>query len=267
MVRKVDFMSKISLIKHNTIPLLLGVIFTFIPVMILTLFSLINSSLNSDFSKVDYESISINGTKTTGVINEVQFKKNITLNGNHPAIIGYNYKANDSLKTSRVLGFKPAMIDTLDVGDKINVKHLNGQSIIMGLEPYKLGEFVFVIAPLILLIGLAFFSFIFILNSRTINLYKNGQIKNGEVISIIEKRSYVKTRSITGAPAPTKYLIHYKYLDDNNNSFFGKSVTSNFALINEMKIGDSIKILIGSNDQSKSCIYPILIASKNHWTT
>ncbi|KZS39509.1 hypothetical protein AWE51_25755 [Aquimarina aggregata] len=213
------------------------------------------NSLGNSFPFVENaEKIQSDGIKTNATLTEIKGIDNITINGNNPQILNYEFDNNGQKTTSKFTVFKPAKTDNLKIGDTIPIKHLNGQTIPMEFEQYTFNmDFMYYIAGVVLLIGLILFYLLYSQINKEISLYKTGRIMEGKIISINHNKGF------TFSKFGSSMDVHYEY---GNN--VAKSRTNNFALTNNKSIGDSIKILV-SQDGNSSCLYPELIAKTNGW--
>ncbi len=213
------------------------------------------NSLGNSFPFVENgEKIQSNGIKVNATLTGIKGIDNITINGNNPQILTYEFDNNGQKTESKFSVFEPEKTDNLKIGDIIPIKHLNGESMPTEFEQYSFNmNFMYYIAGAILLIGLILCYLLYSRLNKEISLYKTGRIMEGKIISI----SYNK--GFTFSKFGSSMDVHYEY--GNNVS---KSRTNNFALTNNKSIGDSIKILV-SQDGNESCLYPELIAKTNGW--
>ena len=85
---------------------------------------------------------------------------------------------------------------------------------------------------------------------RDYNLFKNGIVKDGTIISLTPN---------SGLPITNigqSILINYYYLSSSGQKIFGKSKTTDFSIMTEKKSEDIIKLFVSENDETKSCIIP-----------
>ena len=95
--------------------------------------------------------------------------------------------------------------------------------------------------------------------SKEIKLYKEGELKEGEILAITVN---------SGLPVTNigqSVSVHYQYQTRNGTKMMGKSKTTDFAILSDKKKGESVKILVLPTNESKSCLYPKLVAMKNNW--
>ena len=216
---------------------------------------IIMNSLGNSFPFVENtEKIQSDGIKTNATLTEIKGIGNITINGNNPQILTYEFDNNGQETKSKFTVFEPEKTDNLKIGDIIPIKHLNGQSIPTEFEQYTFNmDFMYYIAGVVLLIGLFFFYLLYSRINKEISLYKTGRITEGKIISISHNNGF------TFSKFGSSIDVHYEY-----GNKVAKSRTNNFALTNKKSIGDSIKILV-SQDGNSSCLYPELIAKTNGW--
>jgi archaellum component FlaF (FlaF/FlaG flagellin family) len=216
---------------------------------------LMMNSMEDSFPFVENaEKIQSDGIMTNAVLTNIKGIDNITINGNNPQILTYEFDFNGQKSESNFSVFEPDKTDVLKTGDIISIKHLNGESIPTEFEQYSFNmDFMYYIAGAILLIGLILSYLLYSQIKKEITLYKTGRIKEGKIISISHNRGF------TFSKFGSSMDVHYEY-----GNIVAKSRTNNFALTNNKSIGDSIKILV-SQDGNTSCLYPELIAKTNGW--
>jgi uncharacterized protein YfiM (DUF2279 family) len=216
---------------------------------------LMMNSLGDSFPFVeDAEKIASDGIDENAILTNIKGINNITINGNNPQILTYEFDFNGQKTESKFTVFDPDKTDFLKVGDIIPIKQLNGQSIPIEFEQYTFSmDFMYYIAGIILLIGLILCYLLYSKVKREISLYRTGRVMEGKIISIKQNKGF------TFSKFGTSMDVHYEY---RNN--VAKSRTNNFALTNKKSVGDSIKILV-SRDGNDSCLYPELIAKTNGW--
>jgi hypothetical protein len=213
-----------------------------------------NSFKNSFPYVENVEKIKSDGIIKNAVLNDIEAIQNVSVNGENPQILTYEFDSNGQKTQSRFTVFDPEKTSNLKKGDIIPIKHLNGKSITTELEQYSFTMVIpYYVAVIILLVGLIFCLLLYLKIRKEIRLYKTGIIKNAKVISTSHNLGYTFTKFGSSMD------VHYEY---GNN--VAKSRTTNFALAYNKSIGDSIKILV-SQDGNSSCLYPELIAKTNGW--
>ena len=213
------------------------------------------NSFNNSFPFVENpKKIQSNGMKANATLIGIKGIHNITINGNNPQILIYEFDKNGQKSKSEFTVFEPEKTNKLKIGDKIPIKHLNGISIPTEFEQYSFSmNFMYYIAGIVLLIGIILCYLLYSKINKEISLYKTGKIIEGKIISISHNKGF------TFSKFGSSMDIHYEY-----HNIVAKSRTNNFALTNNKSIGDPIKILI-SQDGNSSCLYPELIAKVNGW--
>ncbi|MBU2929727.1 hypothetical protein [Winogradskyella psychrotolerans] len=213
------------------------------------------NSLGNSFPFIENaEKIQSDGITANAILTGIKGIDNITINGNNPQILTYEFDDNSQKAESKFSVFEPEKTDNLKIGDVIPIKHLNGESMPTEFEQYSFSmDFMYYIAGAILLIGLILSYLLYSRINKEISLYKSGRIMDGKIISISHNKGF------TFSKFGSSMGVHYEY---GNN--VAKSRTNNFALTNNKSIGYSIKILV-SKDGNSSCLYPELIAKTNGW--
>lgn len=259
--RPLNFSTKINLVKKRPILAQFGILFTVIPLIILLPMSFIFSSFSDETPNVDYESVFNNGSTATGVITNIETQYNISINEQHPSILSFTYLVDGIKKDSKISTLEPAKVSALQIGDSVQVKYFESESIIVGFKPYSFPSSLFFLIPLpFLLIGFPFLFILLVQVSKELDLYKNGIIREAEIIAMTPNSGLPITnlgQSVT---------IHYQFNSSNGERIIEKSKTTDFSILSDKKKGEKVEILVSDNDESKSCLYPEIVAIENNWT-
>jgi hypothetical protein len=258
--RQVGRKTIIALLKQRRMHFSVGLIFTLLPFAIGAIFLLVTTLTDSGIPDADYESVSSNGKLTTGTITDIETQSNITINNEHPSIINYRYFKEDVEAHGIYRSLDPDRINRMDIGDTIQIKYLADSSMIVGLEPFTF-PFDILLNILIpfLVIGLIMLGVLYLRIRNELNLYKHGQVKDAEVISMTPK---------SGLPIPgigQGVTVHYQYKTTRGQNILSESFTSDYSILNSKKQGDIIKIFVSVDNELKSCIIPKLEEIRNNW--
>lgn len=258
--RKVKFSTILNVLKKKPIPMLIGFLFTLIPLIVVIPLSIMFSTLGNDTPKIDYELIESQGTETIAEITNIETQYNVTINGVHPTIISYKYLENGKEIESKYKVLEERKIAKLDIGDNLEIKSHNGSSIVANLKPYDFSLGFFLLFPIpFLIIGLPFLLYsIFNLN-KELKLYKYGEVSKGKILSMIPKPGFGISNIGQGI------IVHYEFESRNGNKVIGESLTTDYSIMNDNKKGDLVPIFTSSNNDEKSCIVPKLESFRNGW--
>ncbi|WP_128755369.1 hypothetical protein [Aquimarina sediminis] len=229
-------------------------LFLFIPIVFMM------SSIKNSFPYVEnVEEIASNGIKENAVLIDIEPIGNVTINGDNPTVLIYEFDLDGQKRHSKFSVFDPKKIEGLKKGDVIAIKHFNEKSIVLGYEQYSFSmDFIYYIASPFLVIGLVFCFVLYTRIKKEIGLYKTGRVREGKIISISHNRGF------TFSKFGLSMDVHYEYDGYDGENKVDKSRTNNFALTNNKAVGDVIRILV-SQDGKSSCLYPELIAKTNGW--
>jgi hypothetical protein len=181
----------------------------------------------------------------------------VRINGIHPTIISYRY-ANDGREIESK--YKVLEERKFEIGDNLEIKELNGNSIIKDLEPYDFsGGFIFIFLVPCLIVGLSFLIYSILIVKKELKLYQYGRISKGKIVSISTKSGLFISNVIHGL------IIHYEYKTREGNELIGESFTSEYSILGDKKNGDYIPIFISTHNEEKSCIVPKLESLRNKW--
>src|SRR5690242_6619074 len=109
--RQVKFKTKFELLKHRPFQTYLGIYLIGFTLLFITVsFVLTNSLKDKTVPDVDYDEVSKEGQLTTGHITNIEVKENITVNGEHPAIISYKFSSNGKEIESKYQIFAPEKV-------------------------------------------------------------------------------------------------------------------------------------------------------------
>jgi hypothetical protein len=258
--RKVGLKTILDLVKQKRLHFTVGLIFTLIPFAIGAIFLLVTTLIDSDLPKVDYDSLNKSGKLTTATITDIETQSNITINNEHPSIISYKYNGDNKEIENQYRTLDPDRINRMNIGDTIEVKYLADTSIIVGLDPFEFPfHILFKILIPFLIIGLTLLGLLYLRIRSAINLYKHGEIKEAEIVSMTPKNGL----PISGIGQGV--TVHYQYKTARGQSILGESFTSDYTVLNNKKQGDLIKIFVSSDNDSKSCLIPKLDQVRNNW--
>ena len=221
-------------------------IFVFIP-------SIAFFNLTKDaYEKYDYDKIINQGKDLTAKVTLVQTQNNVTINNVfHPQIIDYTYSDNGQTKNDKFKTLTNADNPVFKIGDSINIKTYNDESVINNLKPFSFPINLFYALPLIfLLIGIPFFLIGLLPVLKHYRLYKNGIRKEATIIAL------TTTGIIPIVSMSQNVLVNYFYLGQNGNKILDKSISLGLYLMTEKKVQEKIDIFVSENDENISCIVP-----------
>ena len=258
--RPVGVKTIFDLLKQKRTHLTLAIVFTLTPLGIGLIFLSVFTMIDSDVPKVDYEQVSKNGKSTTATITKIATQENMTINNEHPSIISYKYTNGDKEIESQYNALDPDKIGSMSVGDTIEVKYLSDSSIIPGLEHFEfpVGLIWSLLTPL-LAVGLIFLVLLYLSVRNKIDLYRHGEVRDAEIVSLTLKRGL----PISGIGQGI--TVHYQYTTTRGQGILGESFSNDYSMLNSRKQGDLVKIFVSPDDESKSCLISKLDAVRNNW--
>lgn len=252
--RTVSFATKINILKENIPAAFIGFIFTLVGTTLFFVFL----SIEDDTPKVDYELISLEGKETLAQITDIEIQYNTRVNGVHPTIISYKYVDNGKEVHTKFKTLAERKVRLLKIGAEIPIKIVDGQSIIKDLKPFNAAYLKYI--PLIItIIGVPFLIFAIYKFQRKLQLYKYGDISFGEILSMIHKGGFRKSRTKRGI------TVQYRYKTTKGKSIIGKALIYDFAILKDKKEGDFLPIFISTEEEEKSCMIPKVEAYRNDW--
>ena len=258
--RKVKLSTKLNILKKKPIPMLLGFLFTLIPLFLVIVLLMVFSSIRNDTPSVDIDLINSKGTIKTARITDLETQYNVTINGVHPTIINYSYDDNGKLINSKYRVLEERKNENLEIGNEIQIKEYEGNSIIVELKPYDFGTDFFYLFPIpFLIIGLPFLIYSILNLKKELKLYKLGKVSKGKIISMIPKPGL--PFSYTGQGI----IVHYEYEIRNGKKNIGESITNDFSIMSDKKKDDFVPIFVSTENENKSCIVPKLESLRNVW--
>lgn len=210
------------------------------------------SSTKDAYEKYDYGKIISQGKDLTAKVTSVEIQKNVTINNVfHPQIIDYTYSDNGQSNNDKFETLTDANNPIFKVGESINIKNYNGESVIKDLKPFTFPIYIFYFLPLIfLLIGIPFFLIGLLPVLKNYRLYKTGIRKEATIFSL------TTTTIIPIVSMNQNVLVNYFYFGQNDNKIFGKSISPGIHLKAEKKEQDKIAIFVSPKDETISCIVP-----------
>ncbi|GAB4045026.1 hypothetical protein GCM10028774_66150 [Spirosoma jeollabukense] len=220
---------------------------------------LINLQIES-YDKYNFDKIDQNGIEKKAKIVDLRPYYNVTINGENPLRIRYEYSMDGVTKLDRFQTFDLDKTNDMKIGSEILIKVLGNESKIKNLEPYVFPYNIFYLFPLLFfLIGLPFFLYGLIPALREYDLHKNGNIKEGTIISLIDNTSSLRPN------AAYRILVGYFYLNSNGEKLFGESKVTDYVVMKDIKVDNKLKLFVSGIDETKSCILPNYEAKKNNW--
>jgi hypothetical protein len=259
--REVTFSTLIKLIKDRRPFSIIGIVFVFSSIFILlpSVLFMTNSFVEA-YQKYDFKKIEQNGTEKNAKITDLRPVKNVSINGEHPLKISYDFLDNGITKSDKFQTMDLEKTNEMKIGSEIKIKAFENQTKIQNLEPFTFPYYLFYLFPFFFFVIGSIFSAIGLIPAlRDFNLYKNGVVKEGTIISLTPN---------SGLPITNigqSILINYYYSGTDGQMEFGKSKTTDFSIMTEKKADDKIKLFVSENDETKSCIVPKLEAMKNNW--
>jgi hypothetical protein len=258
--RKIKFSTKLNILKRKPIPMLIGFLFTLIPIFLVLVLSIVFSSIGNDTPKIDYDLINENGRETKAVITDIKTQYNVTINGVHPTIISYKYLENGVEIKSKYKTLSERKTEQLEIGNEIPIKDFKRSSIIIGLKPYDFSIGFFLLIPIpFLLIGLPFLLYSIFNLKKELKLYKYGKVMKGKVLSMIPKSGLPVSNVGQGI------IVHYEYETTNGKKNVGESFTTDFSILSDKRKDDFFPIFVLTENEEKSCLIPKLESIRNNW--
>lgn len=258
--RSVNFSTKYKILKKKPIPTLIGFLFTLLPIFIAILITIIFSAIGNDTPKVDYDLINKNGTNGIATITDIETQYNVTINGVHPSTISYKYSENGKEINSKYKTLSPRKVENLNIGNNIEIKYLNEDSIITELKPYDFSAKFFLFFPIpFLIIGLPFLLYSLSKLKKELKLYKYGKAGSGKIISMIPKSGLPVSNVGQGV------IVHYQYKDSKGKDIIGESYTTDFSILNDKKKDEYTPIFISTENEKESCLISKLESLRNNW--
>jgi hypothetical protein len=242
---------------------IIGIIFTALSLLVfIPLLIILPRALMNPYQKYDFKEIEKNGVEKIAKVTDLKSVVNVSVNYEHPEIIGYQYENNGQTVTDKFETLDLDKVGNVNVGSEIAVLVYRNQSIIKGLTPFSFPVGLFYILPgIFLTVGIPFLLIGLVPALRTFNLYKTGIIKDAYVVSVsVNATGILSVRGIK-----QNVLIDYYFWDDFKNKVFGESRTTDFLLLNEKKAGDLIKIFVSESDENRNCLVPRFEAMKYNW--
>jgi len=258
--RKVKFSTIINILKKKPISIIFGFGFTVFPLFIATILLIIFSTFGNETPKVDYELVSSKGKQITAKITDIETQSNVTINGVHPTIISYKYSKNGKETESKYKVLEERKIEKLEIGNSIQIKELNGNSILKDLKPYDFTAGFLLLFPIpFLIIGLPFLIYSIRNLKKEVKLYKFGKVFKGKIVSMMPKSGLPISNIGQGI------IVHYAYQTMSGKRIIGESFTTDFSIMSDKKKDDIVPIFVSFENEEKSCLVPKLQSLRNNW--
>jgi hypothetical protein len=259
--RPVAFQTKFNLLRLRPTPVLLSILFTVFPLFFLFSFAIIFTNDDNGMSNAEFEKINKEGIAIKATIVGIETQENVSINHKHPAIITYKYYV-DSVNGHTIEAYdrfqtlSPQEVSRLAPGDEIEIKYLDGESIIPSLNPFSFPYWIFyVVFGMMQLVGIIFITITVRYLKKHIALYRYGNVQEAKLISV--------TQSTTNR---SKTLhVHYQYTTPRGQTIMDGSRSNDYTLMRQTNYGDPIRIFVSPDNDQKSCIVPRLEAARNNW--
>jgi len=89
-----------------------------------------------------------------------------------------------------------------------------------------------------------------------------GKVTAAEILSVMREQFSARTIFSRSRSLST---VHYQYKDVMGKMHQGEAKTNDQAFLNTIKTGDTIKIFVSPDDESKSTLIPRLAIARNNW--
>lgn len=258
--RQVGLKTILALLKQKGIHFSIGMIFTLLPFAVGLIFLFITTLSDSGIPKADYKEIGDRGKLTVATITEIEVQGNISVNDEHPSIISYKYNNGNNDEAKGIYrSLNPDKIDRMNIGDSIQIKYLAGDSMIVGLEPFKFpfGMLYDIMTPFFV-IGFISLILLYFRIRNELDLYRNGSVMQAELVSMTPK-------GLSFSGNGQGVTVHYQYKTTTGKRILGKSFTIDHSILNSKKQGDPLKIFVSETNESKSCLIPKTEQIRNNW--
>jgi len=252
-----------NLLKAKSPFAIIGLVFTCIAIFVLlpflSLFAIVFSGENDSYN---FKAIRKNGVEKNATITYIKTIENLTINDEHPIVISYEYDVDGKKVKDKFETLDLEQTANFAVGTNIKILTYKNQAIIKDVEPYSFPDYLFLLLPgLFFLIGIVLLSIGLIPALKIFKLYKTGIIKDATIISIESEFDFNSLKPNKGG-----IKVNYSFLDNQQNKIFGAYPASDFLFLFGKKEGDTIKIFVSEDDETKSCLVPIYEAAKYNWS-
>ncbi len=258
--RQVGLRTILDLLKQNPKILIFAIVLTSIPVIFGGLFLFVFSLAASDSPQADVALVDKNGTVTQAIITHIEIQSNISINNEHPRIISYTYNNGEKFAEDKFNVLDSLKTWRLVIGDTIQIKHYNGQSIISGLKAYAFPtDILLLILTPFLIMGLIVWGLLYWRVKAKVDLYKMGRMTTAEIISMTP---------VSGLPISgigQRVIVHYQYLTTGGQKLLGESTTTDYTFFTSKTQGDIIKIVVATDNETKSTVVSRLDEIRNNW--
>lgn len=250
--RRVGTSALIRLIKQRGPVAILGLVFPVIAILVLLPFiSFTALTSKQPYEQYNHKKIEAEGVEAPAKIIYMTQLYNVSINGQHPAIISYSYQHNNQTTGDKFETIELEKIADWKVGDEIKVKVLNNESKIVGLEAFSFPYYIFYMLPgIFLIVGVVFFIVGTLPVLKAYKLYQNGSVYEATVVSIDAVKRGVE--------------VNYYFTGTHRDKVFGKSRTD-YSVLSEKRPDDKVKIFVSDTNEDNSCLVPKLEALKYNW--
>ncbi|MDR6762837.1 hypothetical protein J2Y38_003055 [Flavobacterium sp. 2755] len=141
--------------------LLIGLLIVILSTFFFFCIMMIPLLISEPYESNKYNEIEVKGVNIIGTVINIKQNLNITINNDHPTVISYKFKWKGNELNSKFRTLDNDKIVNLKINDTLQIKYLNGESKVAGLDPFAFSITPFLMIPLpffIIGLSLIFFS-------------------------------------------------------------------------------------------------------------
>jgi hypothetical protein len=247
--RKLGFDALWLAMQERPRSLFVGLFFTVLPLMQLSVFLLVFDPL---FQEEDDAKICATGEVAQGEVVRVEDVPNLSVNGRHPMRVYFRYKVGGAEREASMLTLSTTEVAKWQKGRPVAVRYLGDRATLADLTP---ADFPIPRAGLVALtlllngcFGMPFFVYALIGLRRKYRLLANGIVCQGKLLSF-------ETLSSFFSWYPTgRFMATYTYLDSAGREVLGSAPSRDLTLLNGKTKGDPIDILVLPTNERRSTI-------------
>ncbi|QEE50059.1 hypothetical protein FUA48_10855 [Flavobacterium alkalisoli] len=255
MKNQIGFPVFFNLVKGNKL-FWLGLLFTVLGILVTVPLYLFMGSIVEPHEKYNHELIYDKGTEKEAVVNNISVKFNVTYNNQHPVQVSYSYIDNGKEVHDK--------FETLDLNNQENmfsnlhktlkIKVYNGQSAIVGLEPFVFPYSVFMTFFIFPFIGLIMLIIGMWPGFKIYRVYKNGEEREAQIYAVMPVSSGIVITN-------RKASVDYHYFSKNGNKLLGHA-TAPIGFLANNAVNDTVSIYVSADDETKSYLSPKYLMRK-----
>jgi len=250
--RTVPWKLRLKWLRERPVALLLGVFLVGVPPALFPLHYWILTRIESQVAGgIDYHTLSRHGKDASGNVVGVSLGEDITLYGEQPWIVAYQFEADGREHSGEMKTLDRSVVADWQAGHPVHVKYLGPESMITDVKPYRIPIWKIYVICVVgnMGVGLPFLAYAIAGMRNKATLYRSGLLTRGK-ISAMRLATWLGFMPLFRF----RFKVTYRFQDHDGNEVLGSSISTNVALLNGGKQGDPVDVLFLESRPEVNCL-------------